>query len=120
MRLSRNCNTGRVRASSLIESVIAIAVIAICMLLATLIFNQVLSSSYNMAFQKAKYRIEMLREATKKEQLFADNTYQGPGYTIIKKVRDHESDPRLKEVRFTVQAHRKKEVFTYLIPYETR
>lgn len=110
MRLLKNY---RLKASSLIESVVAIAIISICVFIATLVYVKLLESDYEIAFYKAKQKVSVLHLRTIEEQLFEDEVYDFGDYKIVKEIKDF-SD-RVKEVQFEVLTKTKSEKYSYLI-----
>ena len=110
MRLSRNY---KLKASSLMESVIAIAIIAVCLLIASLIYVKLLDSDYEVAYYEAKQKVKELHFETITNQQFEDETYQYDAYKITKTVNDTSID--LKEVNFEIKTKKKVENYTFQV-----
>lgn len=109
--MSKNYN---IKASSLLESVMAIAIIAVCLGIATMIYAQLYESDYDMAFYKAKHKVSDLHCQMVQEQDFEDETFKmDGGYQIEKKVSDYEG--AIKKVTFKVSNTKRTELFVYLI-----
>jgi len=110
MSLLRNC---KLQASSLIESVMAIAIISICISMATLVYVKLLRSDYELAYYKAKQKIALLHLETIEKQLFDDEVYSFESYTIIKQVKEYSFG--INQVDFELKTNTKKEVQHYLV-----
>jgi len=110
MNLLKNC---KLQASSLIESVMAIAIISICISIATLVYVKLLQSDYEIAYYKAKQKITVLYLQTIEEQLFEDEVYSFESYTITKQVKEDSSG--VNQVDFELQTKTKKETQHYLV-----
>lgn len=106
----------KLKASSLIESVVAIAIISICVFIATLIYVKLLETDYEIAFYKAKQKVSVLYLQTIEEQLFEDEVYDFGDYKIVKEINDF-SD-KVKEVEFEILTKSKSEKYNYLIKIE--
>ena len=110
MKLLKNCN---LKASSLLESVIAIAIISICMLLATMVYVQLLNSDYEIAYYKAKEEVSNLHYKTITEQLFEDEVFQFETFKITKTVAKKYMG--LLEVNYLIKTNSKTGIITQLI-----
>ncbi|PHS04930.1 MAG: hypothetical protein COA88_13030 [Kordia sp.] len=110
MSLLRNC---KLQASSLVESVMAIAIISICISIATLVYVRLIQSDYEIAYYKAKQKITFLHLETIEEQLFENETYILDSYTIIKLVKEH--SPGINQIDFELQTKTKKETQHFLV-----
>jgi len=114
MRLLKNC---KLQASSLIESVMAIAIISICISMTTLVYVKLLQSDYEIAYYKAKQKISQLHLETIEEQLFDDEVYGFESYTITKQVKEY--NPSVNQVDFELQTKTKKETLHFLVKVTT-
>gem|GEM_PF-2778550 len=110
MSLLRNC---KLQASSLIESVMAIAIISICISMATLIYVKLLQSDYEIAYYKAKQKIALFHLETIEEQLFEDEVYNFESYKITKQVKEYSLG--VNQVDFELQTKTKKETQHFLV-----
>jgi ABC-type dipeptide/oligopeptide/nickel transport system permease component len=110
MSLSRNY---KLEASSLIESVMAIAIISICISIATLVYVKLLQSDYELAYYKAKQKITELHLQTIEEQLFENESYNFESYNITKQVKEYSFG--LYQVDFELQTKTKKEILHFLV-----
>ena len=108
--LLRNC---KLQASSLVESVMAIAIISICISIATLVYVRLLQSDYEIAYYKAKQKITFLYLETIEEQLFENETYSFESYTITKLVAAYSYG--VNQVDFELQTKTKKETQHFLV-----
>lgn len=103
-----------IKASSLLESVMAIAIISFCLVIATMIYAQLYDSDYDMGFYKTKHKVSELHYQTIREQSFENENYKSEGgYRIEKTVEDYEEG--VKRVQFKVTNDKRKELFVYLI-----
>lgn len=110
MKLLRNSN---LKASSLLESVIAIAIISICMLIATMIYVQLLDSDYDIAYYTAKEEVNNLHYKTIAAQLFEDEVYQYEVFEITKTVEETENE--LLAISYFIKTKTKSEKITHFI-----
>ena len=110
MNLLRNC---KLQASSLVESVMAIAIISICISIATLVYVRLLQSDYEIAYYKAKQKITFLHLETIEKQLFENETYSFESYTITKLVAAYSYG--VNQVDFELQTKTKKETQHFLV-----
>lgn len=107
----------KLEASSLIESVMAIAIISICMFIASLVYVKLLDADYNVSYYKAKQKVTLLHLQTIEEQLFDDEVYDFESFKIVKEVQPYSE--ALKKVNFEIQTSTKKESFNYLVKINT-
>lgn len=106
----RNC---KLQASSLIESVMAIAIISICISIATLVYVNLLKTDYEIAYYKAKQKITQLHLETIEQQLFEDEVYGFESYTISKEVKKYSYG--VNQVNFVLTTKTKKEAQQFLV-----
>ncbi|MDC3388578.1 hypothetical protein OAX11_03600 [Flavobacteriaceae bacterium] len=104
MSLLKNYN---LKASSLIESVMAIAIISICISIATLIYVKLFDSDYELAYYKGKQKIASFHLSTIEKQIFENEVYVFEAYTISKIVSSY--SPRVNKVDFELKTKNKKE-----------
>ena len=95
------------------ESVIAIAIISVCLLVAALVYTKLLESDYEVMYYKAKQKVKQLHFETIVNQQFEDEIYEYDTYKITKTVSDTSID--LKEVNFEMKTKTKKENFTFQV-----
>lgn len=74
------------KASSLVESVIAISIISISTLVAFMIYLNVVNQNKSISYYNAKHHIETLTQDIIKEHNYDDDIFIEQGYTIEKKV----------------------------------
>ncbi len=91
----------------------AIAIISVCLFIATLIYIRVLDSEHDVSYYRAKQEISMLYFKAVKEQDFEDNTYDYEAFKITKEVVDYNSET--KQIQFEVEDHSVKQKYTYLV-----
>lgn len=100
-----------VAGSSLLESVIAVTIIATCLLIAISIYAAVLNNSSSIDAYKVKFKINQLVSEMKASQQFDDEMYELKNYTIKKKVSNVEGNKELKKIEFAVYI--KSDTLTY-------
>ena len=105
----------KVKGSSILESVVAIAIISICVFIASLVYVTLLDTDYNIAYYKARQQVNKMYYDALENELFEDEIVKKEGYHITKTVK--EETALVKRVTFVIQAHKKKETIHYLIPY---
>ncbi|WP_179008675.1 hypothetical protein [Winogradskyella forsetii] len=106
----------KLKASSLIESVMAITIISICVFIATLVYVKLLDSDYEVSYYKAKHKIGELHLETIQQQLFEDETFDFESYKIKKTINDYSIF--LKQIVFVLETETKKERVEYLVKVE--
>lgn len=102
MKLQRSFKNAKVKAGSLVETVVAIVIITICLLLALTIYIRVLEQDSGASEMKAKYDVHRLLTETKSQQDFEPETFVYDSYKIRKVVADR-SDAGLVQVTFRVE-----------------
>ena len=103
----------KLKASSLLESVFAVAIIGIVMLIAMHTINRVLSSSYYNVDLMAQQKIKELWNETILEHDFNDNNYSFDRFTIKKEVQAYDLSNKGKLVFFTVELNNRKKTYRY-------
>jgi len=74
------------KASSLVESVVAISIISICALVAFLVYLNIVKQSKSVHYYNAKHQVEFLAHESVKQQNYEEDIFQFNGYTITKNV----------------------------------
>ena len=108
MRWSKNFKV--LKANSLVESVIAIAIISICILVAFLIYLNVIKQSKSVHYYEAKHKVEMLFNDTVNNNNYEDEDYVYKNYSI-QKVVDISKKEHVIYVNYKIKTATK----TYLI-----
>lgn len=103
------------KGSSLIESVIAISIIATCLLVAIRLYAAVLNSSSSLSSYKIKFKVAELYNDAKITSDFDDELYEFETYSIQKKVEDFQSKKELKNVKYIVRTASDTIVYNYLL-----
>jgi type II secretory pathway pseudopilin PulG len=95
-------NKNYIKASSLIETVIAIAIIAICSLIGTLVYSKVLNQTSPLRKYEYTYQLEkLIQEALVHGDLQPVNR-KYEGFSIQKRVDQNPIHKNLKDIRFLV------------------
>lgn len=104
----------RLKANSIIESVIAMTIIAICLSLAMIIYSNVIRTGKDLtdfiAHQKVK---ELLWEALS-EKSFKNETYTFKYYEVVKEVEKKEESDSYK-LTFTVKRKSNKHIYEFIV-----
>lgn len=103
------------KGSSLIESVIAISIIATCLLVAIRLYAAVLNSSSSLSSYKIKFKVAELYNDAKRTSDFDDELYEFKTYSIQKKVEDFQSKKELKNIKYIVRTASDTIVYNYLL-----
>ena len=72
------------QANSLVESVIAIAIISVCLLVGFMVYVNVVSHSDSTTMYQAKHQVEFIIQESIQEKNFESETYDFDVYTITK------------------------------------
>lgn len=115
LKESKKYNKLFVKASSLLESVIAITIIATCLLIAIRVYASVLNSSSSINAYRMKFKVNELVNETKQTQEFDDEIYELKGYTIKKTVSDLEKNNKIKKVKYEVYTKSDTLIYNYMI-----
>ncbi len=110
----RSLSKYKIKAGSIIESVIAMTIIAVCLSMALIIYARVLDADHSIANYQARQKVKELLWETKTEQLFIDEDYDFESFTVHKKVEELENDSGYKVV-FMIKVQSKKEIFQYVV-----
>ncbi|MBC8756041.1 hypothetical protein H2O64_15290 [Kordia sp. YSTF-M3] len=108
-------NYKKLQASSLMESVIATAIIAICVIMATIVFVNVFKTGHSTAFFEGSQEIQTIIHKLKEQQQVTDDMYTYPNFTIEQKVTNYESLPNLKHVQLALTVNQKRKIVHCLI-----
>ncbi|AXT53927.1 hypothetical protein D1818_25085 [Aquimarina sp. BL5] len=115
MKELKTYNKYFLKGSSLIESVIAISIIATCLLVAIRLYAAVLNSSSSLSSYKIKFKVAELYNDAKITSDFDDELYEFETYSIQKKVEDFQSKKELKNVKYIVRTASDTIVYNYLL-----
>lgn len=99
----------------MIESVIAITIIATCLLIGIRLFTSVLNSSDSLMTFKIKYKVDELYNELKTTNDFENEVYDFEGFSITKQVVNFEGNTKLKDVRYIVETVSDTIAYRYLI-----
>lgn len=98
LALSKAYKKGIVKASSLLESVIAITVLSLCTLIAVQIYAGLLADSPSLLYYKAKFQMQEIITQTQKNHDFEEEVFDFKNYTIIKNSTDYGDHLTLKKI----------------------
>jgi len=101
----------KVQASSLAESVIAMALVAVCLVVVTSVLSSVLTSTAPVSLYEGRQAVKEWAQETRDAKLFTEEIRSRGGYIITRSVsRDKEQG---YNVTFTLEAGLKKEERLY-------
>lgn len=119
MLLSKNFS--KLRASSLLESVIAIAIISTCILVAFSIYLNVMNTKKPIAYFNAKHKIEAWTKEIASKGDYDDDIYSSEGFVIKKSVQINKDDKNVL-LKFTIKTNIKtyevQKMVLYITNYE--
>ncbi|WP_298423800.1 hypothetical protein [uncultured Kordia sp.] len=112
-------NFKKLRASSLLESVMATAIIAICVIMATIVFVNVFKTAHSTAFFEGSQQIQTIITELQKKQKITEKTYSYPNYTIEQKVSVYDKSTNIKHVQLELITNQERKTFQYLLKVRT-
>ncbi|WP_346882344.1 hypothetical protein [uncultured Algibacter sp.] len=104
------------KASSVAESVIAIAIISVCTLVAFLVYLNVIKQNKPIGFFNAKHKVNVITEQSVLDNDYEDNVYTFNGYTINKTVIINKTE-HTAHLKFIVKSGHSTDVINKLISY---
>lgn len=106
----------RVKASSIYESVISIAIISITITVATSIFVNIMSSQDSIAYYQMIEKVSQLKTTCTTKQYFKSKNFDFKSYKINQVITNYDNNKNLKLVTYNVTSNKKKiKTFKYLI-----
>ena len=115
MELLKTYEKRYVCASSLIESVIAITIITICLLIALKLYVTILDSRQSINNNHIKFQVDKLMSEMKLNPSFDTEIYDFKTYKIIKEVTGYQGKSQLKKVSYIVEMQSDTLSYDYLI-----
>ena len=116
MKSSKNCKV--LKASSLLETIVAIVLISICSLVALTVYLNVIGQNNPTAYYKAKHDIELLTDEAALNQNFENDTFSYNNYTIDKNVTFNKNE-KLVIIDFTINSGQKTYSIKKLVAIES-
>lgn len=110
-------NFKRLKASSLVESVIAIAIISVCVLVGFMVYVNVIKQNDSTAYFNAKHKVDFFIQASIEKQDYESDNYTFDGYSISKEVSVNK-EGRTALLEFTINTGNKTHKIAQLIPYK--
>lgn len=107
----------QLKASSVLESVIAITIISICALVAFSVYLNVIMQHKSVNYYDAKHKIEVLVREALQNKDYEDNLYIYKGYKIDKIVTINELEYTALLV-FTIKTSNRNYIVKKIIPYD--
>jgi len=115
MRLLRHYS---IIASSLAETVIAMAIIAICLAVGMVIFSNTISTGPDVGVFKSRQQVKELLFQTRKNKSFENESYTYDEFMIEKRVRPI-IENKLYELAFVVKSRTQRtDVYSYYVNAE--
>jgi sensor domain CHASE-containing protein len=105
----------KVAASSLMESVIATSIIAICIVIASIVFVNVFKRNYATDYIQAQQELHTIIHQLKQQATIEDDVYEFSNFKIEQKVNTYESDASMQQIDFKISTSAKTATFSYLI-----
>ncbi len=105
-----------IKASSLLESVIAISIISICILVAFTIYLNVVKQNKSIEFYNAIHKVNLLTQEVIVAKNYDSDSYEFTGYTIDKKVEIDKEDHIVLLV-FKIKTANREHVMKKIIPF---
>ncbi len=105
-----------IKGSSILESVIAIAIISICILVAFTIYVNVIKRNDPITYYDAKQKVELLTQETIEQKDYENDSYVYENYTIAKEVEIREEEKTVL-LKWTIKTVNKDYSVKKIIPY---
>lgn len=115
MQSLKNFNT--LKASSVMESVIAISIISVCALVAFTVYLNVIRQHRSINYFNAKHDVSRLIKETVEQKDYSSSTNTFKGYTIDKSVEINKAS-QTATLTFTFKTGHNTDVIHKIIPYE--
>ena len=109
-------NSKVLKASSLVESVIAISIISTCALVAFLVYLNIIKQNRSIHYYEAKHVVDFLTFESAKEKDYDDDFFEFKNYTITKNVVVNTNE-QVVFLFFLVKTVNKEYKINKLIPY---
>jgi prepilin-type N-terminal cleavage/methylation domain-containing protein len=92
------------QAFTLFESVVAISVISILLLISTMIYSNVIGSEKPVSYYQVKQEIDGILIETKKSQAFFNKNFSYENYSIEQTVEHYKGNKKLLQLSYTVRS----------------
>jgi Tfp pilus assembly protein PilV len=102
-------------ASSLLESVIAVSIIAVCLLVALKMYITILDSRPSVNNFKQKYKVEKLFADMKLNPQFESELYDFKTFKIRKIVSNDEHIEKLKKISYSIEQPIDTVIYTFYL-----
>ncbi|MEO9531930.1 MAG: hypothetical protein ABJG68_15740 [Crocinitomicaceae bacterium] len=93
---------GRLKAYTLFESVVAISIITILLVISSLIYGNVIESEKPLSYYQAKQDVQELFQETKATSAFFTKNFSFETYDIQQDVNFYNGNKKLYEITYTV------------------
>ena len=106
----------KLKASSIYESVISIAIISITITVATFVFVNIMNSKDKISYYQAIEKVEELKNSCIDKQLFNNISVDVKEFTIHQTVDNYKENEKLKWIKYEITANKRKvKTLNYLI-----
>lgn len=119
MQKLKTYNKYWINASSLIESVIAITVIAVCLLIGIKIYASILNNTTSVNSLQIEYTISKLYNESVIKQEFENEFYDFKSFSIEKEVSNFNNNSQLKHILYKVSTSENTFSYNFLIVKKT-
>ncbi|MAO16616.1 hypothetical protein LDL77_19170 [Flagellimonas marinaquae] len=111
MASSKNYN---IKAASLVESIMAMVIVAVCLGIALVIYVNVLQSDRALPFYEAEQKVKELLWSDKGTRFLEHEDFTFPTYTIQKEVSKMEGIEAY-HIKFTVRLPNDEKIYEYVV-----
>lgn len=93
----------KIKASSLIETIVAMLVLVLVFLFSVIIINNVMQSAYLGAKSKAILKMHELLAITKRDKIYLNDSFSSGNYTILKNIELKSGNESLLLIEFVLE-----------------
>lgn len=108
-------NSFRLKGSTLVETIIALVIVAVCLSIALVVYVNVLKSQRNLPFYSAEQKVKELFWTTKEENSWENEDYGFNTYAIEKKVEKLNGTDKAYKLTFTVRTPEEQRKYEHVV-----
>jgi len=113
-------NKVTLKASSIMETVIAITIITLCSLISTMVFSNVINQTPLLKKYEYEYELVELIQQIKEEKDISISNFKFEGFTIEKKVTKDPNNQKLNKVQLVMAIEKKIVNYSFLVYEENK